>query len=275
MRAKGAASGGEILGPGSDGGATWRIALLTLLATMFVIGAGALDHADNWLSGPNANTITVTFSENRIDGTRGRFGRLARRLVATDGVVAFRRTSGARNGVATTFVEVFMDPGAPRRNVAAAEIAKAVPGAEIDDPLSAMGAAAWWVGPARFAAILLALLLVAWLGLAIRSLAARMMPAHAAEIRIATMLGATRAQIARLFERRLSGPVLWTSIAGALFTVLVFFTVRAQMNAPFPATIDVPLTVWLVVALAPMILALLCRIVVRLTIRWRLRTSGI
>ncbi len=262
---------GPVLASRSYGRATWSIALLAVLATVGLIGAGAFGQASAWLNGPNANTISVSFAEG--GGTQGqaRFNRLVGKLIATEGVLAFRRNRGAGDDGPVILVDVYMDPGAERREAVAEAIQAVLPSAEIDDPYSGAGSFAQWIGPATWTAVLAALVLLLWLGSAVSTLAKRMVATHAVEVDVLQMLGASRVQVSRPFERRVVRRILVASAAGALLTTILFVLAQTRISATLAEALNLPVAIGLGVALVPILLILLGKLVARLAVFRALR----
>jgi len=263
--------GGPILSSRSYGGASWSIVLLAILTTAALIGAAALGQASAWLNGPNANTISVSFAESGGAQGQARFNRLVRKLIATEGVLAFRRNRGARGDDAVTLVDVYMDPGAKGRQETASEIAAVLPSAEIEDPYSGAGSFAEWIGPATWSAVLAALVLLLWLGSAISALAQRMIAAHAVEVDVMQMLGASRVQLSRLFERRVVRLILLASAAGTVLTTFLFVLVRSRSSAALAEALNLVTTIGVGVALTPLLLVVAGKLVMRLAVLRSLR----
>ena len=259
---------GPILASRSYGRASWSIALLTILVTVGVIGAGALGQASAWLNGPDANTISLSFREGGGGQGQARFNRLVRKLVATDGVLAYR---GADGEGPLTLVDVYMDPGAEGREAAAAAIAGVLPGAEVEDPYSGAGSFAHWIDPATWSAILAALVLLLWLGSAISGLARRMVAIHAPEVEVMRMFGATRIQISRLFERRVVRRMLVASAAGVVLTTILFILAQARSSVALAEALNLPATIGIGVAVVPVSLVLIGKLVARLAVFRALR----
>ncbi len=262
---------GPILSSRSYGGGSWAIVLLAILTTVSLIGAAALGQASAWLNGPNANTISVSFAESGGAQGQARFNRLVRKLIATDGVLAFRRNRGARGDDAVTMVDVYMDSGAKGREDAAAEIAAVLPNAEIEDPYAGAGSFAGWIGPATWSAVLAALVLLLWLGSAISASAQRMVAVHRVEVDVLQMLGANRVQVSRLFERRLVRLILFASAAGTVLTTILFVLVRSRSSAALAEALNLVATIGVGVVLTPLLLVIAGKLVARLAVLRSLR----
>lgn len=261
---------GPVLASRSYGRASWSIALLAILATIGLIGAGAFGQASAWLNGPNANTISVSFAEGGAQG-QARFNRLVGKLIATDGVLAFRRNRGAGDDGPVVLVDVYMDPGAERREAVAEAIQAVLPSAEIDDPYSGAGSFAQWIGPATWTSVLAALVLLLWLGSAVSSLARRMVATHAVEVDVLQMLGASRVQVSRPFERRVVRRILGASAVGALLTTTLFVLAQTRISATLAEALNLPVAIGLGVALVPISLILMGKLVARLAVFRALR----
>lgn len=260
-----------ILAPRFYGGATLGIALLTILTVVAMTSAGALGQASAWLNGPNANTISISFAAGSARQGQARFDRLVRKLVATDGVLAFRRNRGSDGDDPIVLVDVYMDPGAEGRADVAAELAAILPGAEIEDPYSGAGSFAHWIGPATWSTMLAALVLLLWLGSAISTAAQKMRAVHALEVKVMQMLGASRVQISRPFERRVVRRVLIASVIGVALTTILFVMAQARSTATMAEALNLPATIGFSVALAPVLLVLVGKLVTRLAVFRSLR----
>lgn len=269
MRLPGWNDRGPILAARSYGGASLAIVLLAILATVAAIGTAALGQASAWLNGPDANTISISFAEG--GSGQGRFNRLVRKLVATDGVLAFRRNRGAEGDEAVILVDVYMDPGAKGREGAAEAIAAVLPNAEVEDPYSGAGSFAHWIGPATWSAVLAALVLLLWLGSAVSMAARKMVAVHALEVQVLQMIGATRVQVSKLFERRVVRLVLAASAVGTVLTTFLFILARTRSSATLAEALNLPMTIGIGMALVPILLALVGKLVARIAVFRSLR----
>jgi hypothetical protein len=114
--------------------------------------------------------------------------------------------------------------------------------------------------------MLAALVLLLWLGSAISASAQRMVAVHKVEVDVLQMLGASRVQLSRLFERRLVRLILYASAAGTVLTTILFVMVRSRSSVALAEALNLVATIGVGVVLTPLLLVIAGKLVARMAV---------
>lgn len=165
-------------------------------------------------------------------------------------------------------VEVELEPGREEGSVRQA-VARTAPSARVDRSDTWLGPLSKLVASLRWLAAALLLLMGAATAAIVVLAVGGTLNTHRETIEVMHLMGATDAQVARMFQRRMAVDVLAGGIAGICAALLVLWLLGerlAALGSDLLGGASIPLLGWIVLALLPIIAALLAIAVARATI---------
>jgi cell division transport system permease protein len=170
-------------------------------------------------------------------------------------------------------IEVELAEGAPRQALAA-RIEAAAPSARIDDHASSLARLGELVAALRLLAAGLVLLMAGATGATVVLASRAALDTHRETIEVLHLMGATDAQLARLFQRRIALDALFGGVLGFAGALLILWLVGERVSAlgsELGGSSGLAPTSWIVLALLPLAGVLLAMAVARWTIMRALR----
>ena len=267
----------------------WVIAimmLLTILAGALGIGLGGTARA---LEVPNRITIQILEADaQRRDAEAQSAIRALRALPAVKSVdrveaQEMRRLlepwlgkAGLESDVPIpAMIDVEFDQAAPpEAGALASRIKSAAPSARVDDHAQSLAPLGKFVAALRWLAAGLVLLMAGATAATVVLAARAALNTHRATIEVLHLMGASDAQVARLFQRRIALDALFGGLLGFLGALLVLWLLGERVGAlgsELVGSVTLAPVSWLVLALLPLGGVLLAMAVARWTIMRALR----
>ncbi|WP_298017014.1 cell division protein [uncultured Parasphingopyxis sp.] len=269
----------------------WVIAIMMFMTVLSAAGGIGLNHAARNLTTGLSNRITVQIVEANPDERAVQARLAAEQLRDLPGVSNVRRVpdeeidallepyigaNGSQEGIPVpALIDADLtDAAHADLDAIEAVVGDVAPSARIDDhaqflaPLTGLIGTLTWLA---FAVVILtASALAAAVILAVRSA----LNTHGATIEVLHLMGATDAQIARLFQRRIALDALFGGIVGFLAAAIVILLLGQRISAvgsDLLGGISFPWAAWILLALLPLAGAGLATLVARYTMVGALR----
>lgn len=284
LRAFGASEGklfpeGRISGP-----MPWVIAIMMFLTVLAAATGMALSAGAERIEGQIGNRVTVQIVEPNPDLRAQQAEAATAALQGASGVAAVRRVPdeevaallepwlGDLAADADLPVPAMIDVDLAEDgdlNAVGAVAQRAAPGAIVSSAAEWLGPLSSLLGSLKWLAIGLVLLMIVATGATVVLAARASLNTHNHTIEILHHMGATDAQIARLFQRRIGLDVLFGGLLGLSFAVVVLVLIGARVAAiesDLLGAARMPDFGWLVLVGLPLAGALLALLVARATI---------
>jgi len=269
----------------------WVIAIMMFLMALAAAAGLALGFAARGLDSHLAGQVTIQI----VDADQARRDAAANRIVAAvgrlPGVAAVRRISDQEMtellrpwigaGLADNDLPVpamidvaFAPDAADAQRATEATVRRISPRARIDDHAQWLAPLSGLIGSLRWLAAVLVLMMAAAAAFTVVLAARSALNTHQQTIEVMHHLGATDAQIAQLFQRRIATDALFGGTVGLLLASLVIFAVGdriARVGSDLIGSVELPLVAWGILALLPLAGTLLAMIAARTTIVVALR----
>lgn len=267
----------------------WVIAIMMFLTVLAAAAGLGLHGAARGLEGTGGITVQIVEADPAIREAEARAALAA--LRADPGIASAQRVGTeeierllepwlGEGGLEAeipipAMVEAELAPGAPGRlETIRTKVVAAAPSARVDDhgqwlaPLGRLIAALRWL--AAGLVLLMAAATAATVVLAARAA----LDMHRGTIEVLHLMGATDAQVVRLFQRRIALDAFFGSAVGLGLALLVLWLIGdrvAALGSELIGSVGLPMTSWLVLALLPVAGVILAMLVARMTILRALR----
>jgi cell division transport system permease protein len=264
----------------------WVIAIMMFLTVLAAAGGLALNHAARNVTGSIAQRITVQIVEANPDArerqTRAAMAALARMEGVTEVVRVpdaeidaliepWIGAAGEDEGIPVpTMIDADLTEDAHDRLELVEEAVLAVaPAARVDDHAQFLAPLAGLIGSLTWLALALVLLTASALAASVILAVRAALNTHRATIEVLHLMGATDIQIARLFQRRIALDALLGGIVGFLCAIIVLLLLGQRIGAvgsELLGSASLPFTAWLLLALLPIVGAIMSTLVARFTV---------
>ena len=269
----------------------WVIAIMMFLKVLAAAAGLALGYAARGLDAHLSGQITIQI----VDANKARRDQaaamIAARLATMAGVRSIRRINDREMtellqpwlgaGLADNdlpvpaMIDVDFDPAvAGAMKAAEGAVRRISPLARIDAHAQWLAPLAGLIGSLRWLAGVLVVLMAAAAAFTVVLAARAALNTHQATIEVMHHLGATDAQIARLFQRRIAIDALFGGLVGLLLASIVIFAVGdriTEVGSDLLGSVDLPAFGWAVLAMLPLGGTMLAMLAARLTILTALR----
>jgi len=269
----------------------WVIAIMMFLMVLAAAAGLALGYAARGLDAHLSGQITIQI----VDANKARRDQaaamIAARLATMAGVRSIRRINDREMtellqpwlgaGLADNdlpvpaMIDVDFDPAvAGAMKAAEGAVRRISPLARIDAHAQWLAPLAGLIGSLRWLAGVLVVLMAAAAAFTVVLAARAALNTHQATIEVMHHLGATDAQIARLFQRRIAIDALFGGLVGLLLASIVIFAVGdriTEVGSDLLGSVDLPAFGWAVLAMLPLGGTMLAMLAARLTILTALR----
>ncbi|MEM8697125.1 MAG: cell division protein [Pseudomonadota bacterium] len=264
----------------------WVIAIMMFLTVLAAAGGLALNHAARNVTGSIAQRITVQIVEANPDLREQQTRAAITALRGLDGVREIVRVpdaeidaliepwigaAGDEEGIPVpTMIDADLTEEAHARLELVEEaVIAAAPSARVDDHAQFLAPLAGLIGSLTWLALALVLLTASALAASVILAVRAALNTHRATIEVLHLMGATDVQIARLFQRRIALDALLGGIVGFLCAIIVLLLLGQRIGAvgsELLGSARLPLTAWFILALLPIVGAVMSTLVARFTV---------
>ena len=264
----------------------WVIAIMMFLTVLAAIAGLSLGAATQGLSASLAGRLTVQIVEANPDKRAAQRSDALIELRKVDGVIAVDPVDDAAmrqllspwlgsEGLdadlpVPTLIDVTLREASPRAvDRVKTMLRRVAPAARVDRHADWLGPLAGLLSTLRLVAMTLVMLMAIAMGASVVLSARAALDMHRPTIDVMHLMGATDAQIARLFERRVALDALFGSAVGFVFGVIVTLLLAQRFDDIGAALLEsggLGWTDWLIIAAVPVAGVLLAIVTARITV---------